>query len=155
MQSLTCAVEESDFSVCFVWIPVESLLQCKYITTIHDLPLKSGFMLVNNPSYIVETTDVCFFFCFIFCFIHLFSPWEIWNGDEFQLQRLPLCSLVVQEKLKLITVLGAGLLCGTALAVIIPEGVHALYEEILEGKHPIQLLRSGCGFETVLMAYGH
>lgn len=33
--------------------------------------------------------------------------------------------------------LGAGLLCGTALAVIIPEGVHALYEEILEGKiHP-------------------
>lgn len=39
-----------------------------------------------------------------------------------------------QEKLKLITVLGAGLLCGTALAVIIPEGVHALYEEILEGR---------------------
>ncbi len=32
------------------------------------------------------------------------------------------------------TVLGAGLLCGTALAVIIPEGVHALYEEILEGE---------------------
>lgn len=42
--------------------------------------------------------------------------------------------LLVQEKLKLVTVLGAGLLCGTALAVIIPEGVHALYEEILEGK---------------------
>lgn len=42
--------------------------------------------------------------------------------------------VVVQEKLKLVTVLGAGLLCGTALAVIIPEGVHALYEEILEGK---------------------
>lgn len=41
--------------------------------------------------------------------------------------------LSVQERLKLVTVLGAGLLCGTALAVIIPEGVHALYEEILEG----------------------
>lgn len=40
---------------------------------------------------------------------------------------------VPQEKLKLVTVLGAGLLCGTALAVIIPEGVHALYEEVLEG----------------------
>ncbi|KAJ0062944.1 hypothetical protein NL108_009432, partial [Boleophthalmus pectinirostris] len=39
------------------------------------------------------------------------------------------------ERLKLVTVLGAGLLCGTALAVIIPEGVHALYEEILEGRH--------------------
>lgn len=33
------------------------------------------------------------------------------------------------------TVLGAGLLCGTALAVIVPEGVHALYEDILEGKN--------------------
>lgn len=42
--------------------------------------------------------------------------------------------VTLQEKLKLVTVLGAGLLCGTALAVIIPEGVHALYEEILEGK---------------------
>ena len=31
-----------------------------------------------------------------------------------------------QTKLKLVTVLGAGLLVGTALAVIIPEGVHAL-----------------------------
>lgn len=41
---------------------------------------------------------------------------------------------MLQEKLKLVTVLGAGLLCGTALAVIIPEGVHALYEEILEGE---------------------
>uniref|UniRef100_A0AAZ3PW23 Zinc transporter ZIP9 n=1 Tax=Oncorhynchus tshawytscha TaxID=74940 RepID=A0AAZ3PW23_ONCTS len=41
----------------------------------------------------------------------------------------------VLEKLKLVTVLGAGLLCGTALAVIIPEGVHALYEEVLEGVH--------------------
>lgn len=42
--------------------------------------------------------------------------------------------LFLQERLKLVTVLGAGLLCGTALAVIIPEGVHALYEEILEGR---------------------
>lgn len=32
------------------------------------------------------------------------------------------------------TVLGAGLLCGTALAVIVPEGVHALYEDFLEGE---------------------
>uniref|UniRef100_A0A4W6FD30 Zinc transporter ZIP9 n=1 Tax=Lates calcarifer TaxID=8187 RepID=A0A4W6FD30_LATCA len=47
---------------------------------------------------------------------------------------IPLAVNFSEEKLKLITVLGAGLLCGTALAVIIPEGVHALYEEILEGK---------------------
>lgn len=33
---------------------------------------------------------------------------------------------VPQEKLKKVTVLGAGLLVGTALAVIIPEGVSAL-----------------------------
>ena len=32
-----------------------------------------------------------------------------------------------QEKLKLVSVMGAGLLVGTALAVIIPEGVHTLY----------------------------
>lgn len=33
-----------------------------------------------------------------------------------------------QEKLQLISVLGAGLLVGTALAVIIPEGVRALLD---------------------------
>ncbi|CAL8283832.1 unnamed protein product [Lota lota] len=48
---------------------------------------------------------------------------------------IPLAVNFSEEKLKLVTVLGAGLLCGTALAVIIPEGVHALYEEILEGAH--------------------
>lgn len=48
---------------------------------------------------------------------------------------IPLAVNFSEEKLKLVTVLGAGLLCGTALAVIIPEGVHALYEEILEGEH--------------------
>uniref|UniRef100_A0A8C4SNV5 Zinc transporter ZIP9 n=1 Tax=Erpetoichthys calabaricus TaxID=27687 RepID=A0A8C4SNV5_ERPCA len=47
---------------------------------------------------------------------------------------IPLAVNFSEEKLNLVTVLGAGLLCGTALAVIIPEGVHALYEEILEGK---------------------
>ena len=34
--------------------------------------------------------------------------------------------------MRYITVLGAGLLVGTALAVIIPEGVHALYLSELE-----------------------
>ncbi|XP_045579713.1 zinc transporter ZIP9-A isoform X2 [Salmo salar] len=48
---------------------------------------------------------------------------------------IPLAVNFSEEKLKLVTVLGAGLLCGTALAVIIPEGVHALYEEVLEGVH--------------------
>uniref|UniRef100_A0A8C7CXS6 Zinc transporter ZIP9 n=1 Tax=Oncorhynchus kisutch TaxID=8019 RepID=A0A8C7CXS6_ONCKI len=47
---------------------------------------------------------------------------------------IPLAVNFSEEKLKLVTVLGAGLLCGTALAVIIPEGVHALYEEVLEGE---------------------
>ncbi|KAJ7988791.1 hypothetical protein DPEC_G00312870 [Dallia pectoralis] len=48
---------------------------------------------------------------------------------------IPLAVNFSEEKLKLVTVLGAGLLCGTALAVIIPEGVHALYAEVLEGVH--------------------
>lgn len=48
---------------------------------------------------------------------------------------IPLAVNFSEERLKLVTVLGAGLLCGTALAVIVPEGVHALYEDTLEGKH--------------------
>jgi zinc transporter 9 len=40
---------------------------------------------------------------------------------------IPLAITLSEEKLKLVTVLGAGLLVGTALAVIIPEGVHTLY----------------------------
>ncbi|KAK6479209.1 zinc transporter ZIP9-like [Huso huso] len=47
---------------------------------------------------------------------------------------IPLAFNFSEEKLKLVTVLGAGLLCGTALAVIIPEGVHVLYEDILGGE---------------------
>ncbi|XP_034848687.1 zinc transporter ZIP9 isoform X3 [Mirounga leonina] len=48
---------------------------------------------------------------------------------------VPLAVNFSEERLKLVTVLGAGLLCGTALAVIVPEGVHALYEDILEEAH--------------------
>ena len=33
----------------------------------------------------------------------------------------------------MVTILGAGLLVGTALAVIIPEGVHALYDQQIHG----------------------
>jgi len=39
---------------------------------------------------------------------------------------VPLAFNLSDEKLRLVSVLGAGLLVGTALAVIIPEGVHAL-----------------------------
>ncbi|CAH2328340.1 zinc transporter ZIP9 [Pelobates cultripes] len=51
---------------------------------------------------------------------------------------IPLAINFSEERLKLVTVLGAGLLCGTALAVIIPEGVHSLYEEILEVQYKKQ-----------------
>lgn len=40
---------------------------------------------------------------------------------------IPLAISFSEEKLKLVTVFGAGLLVGTALAVIIPEGIHAMY----------------------------
>ena len=39
----------------------------------------------------------------------------------------------------MISILGAGLLVGTALAVIIPEGVHALYESQEHGKFCCEL----------------
>ncbi|XP_071385183.1 zinc transporter ZIP9 isoform X3 [Centroberyx affinis] len=55
---------------------------------------------------------------------------------------IPLAVNFSEEKLKLVTVLGAGLLCGTALAVIIPEGVHALYEEILEDPESARIASS-------------
>ncbi|XP_033735187.1 zinc transporter ZIP9-B-like isoform X3 [Pecten maximus] len=41
---------------------------------------------------------------------------------------IPIAITFSEEKLKLITVFGAGLLVGTALAVIIPEGIHAMSE---------------------------
>ena len=44
--------------------------------------------------------------------------------------------------MKYITVLGAGLLVGTALAVIIPEGVHTLYMSGKQGKSKEQDQRS-------------
>ncbi|KAG5857877.1 hypothetical protein ANANG_G00024050 [Anguilla anguilla] len=56
---------------------------------------------------------------------------------------IPLAVNFSEDKLKLVTVLGAGLLCGTALAVIIPEGVHSLYEEVLEGGHSAHTLSEG------------
>ncbi|KYM94701.1 PREDICTED: zinc transporter ZIP9 [Cyphomyrmex costatus] len=40
---------------------------------------------------------------------------------------LPLVISLSEDKLKLVSVLGAGLLVGTALAVIIPEGIRALF----------------------------
>ncbi|XP_016385665.1 zinc transporter ZIP9-like [Sinocyclocheilus rhinocerous] len=61
---------------------------------------------------------------------------------------IPLAVNFSEEKLKLVTVLGAGLLCGTALAVIIPEGVHALYEEILEVCAPADGVALGAAAST-------
>ncbi|KAM8702753.1 hypothetical protein ACLKA7_005119 [Drosophila subpalustris] len=40
---------------------------------------------------------------------------------------IPLVMRLSEEKLKFVTVLGAGLLVGTALTVIIPEGIRSLY----------------------------
>ncbi|XP_017126191.1 zinc transporter ZIP9-B [Drosophila elegans] len=41
---------------------------------------------------------------------------------------IPMLMKLSEEKLKCVTVLGAGLLVGTALAVIIPEGIRSLYD---------------------------
>ncbi|CAF1263283.1 unnamed protein product [Rotaria magnacalcarata] len=48
---------------------------------------------------------------------------------------VPLAFNLSETKMRYVTVLGAGLLVGTALAVIIPEGVHALYINELESAH--------------------
>lgn len=44
---------------------------------------------------------------------------------------IPLVVTLSEEKLKVVTVFGAGLLVGTALTVIIPEGIRALYSDIV------------------------
>lgn len=44
---------------------------------------------------------------------------------------IPLVVTMSEEKLKVVTVFGAGLLVGTALAVIIPEGIRALYSDVI------------------------
>ncbi|KAL3874981.1 hypothetical protein ACJMK2_037927 [Sinanodonta woodiana] len=51
---------------------------------------------------------------------------------------IPLAINFSEEKLKLVTVLGAGLLVGAALAVIIPEGIHAMFSTALEGHHHLE-----------------
>ncbi|CAF1340324.1 unnamed protein product, partial [Didymodactylos carnosus] len=48
---------------------------------------------------------------------------------------VPLAFSLSESKMRYVTVLGAGLLVGTALAVIMPEGVHALYINELETNH--------------------
>jgi len=45
---------------------------------------------------------------------------------------IPLVVSLSEEKLQIVSVVGAGLLVGTALAVIIPEGVHTLYSAEME-----------------------
>ncbi|CAF0742938.1 unnamed protein product [Didymodactylos carnosus] len=45
---------------------------------------------------------------------------------------VPLAFSLSESKMRYVTVLGAGLLVGTALAIIVPEGVHALYINELE-----------------------
>ncbi|XP_058793429.1 zinc transporter ZIP9 [Phymastichus coffea] len=48
-------------------------------------------------------------------------------GGSYLAGSLPLVMNLSEDKLQLVSVLGAGLLVGTALAVIIPEGVRALF----------------------------
>lgn len=48
---------------------------------------------------------------------------------------IPLVVNLSEEKLRVVTVFGAGLLVGTALTVIIPEGIRALYEDSKYHQH--------------------
>ncbi|XP_050533290.1 zinc transporter ZIP9-A isoform X1 [Daktulosphaira vitifoliae] len=47
---------------------------------------------------------------------------------------LPLVMPMSESKLELVSIFGAGLLVGTALAVIIPEGIHSLYSSVMPHK---------------------
>lgn len=56
----------------------------------------------------------------------------------FALGFIPLLFRLSQRSLKFISVLGAGLLCGTALAITIPEGVGLLEDALSEDPAPVQ-----------------
>ncbi|KAM9317370.1 zinc transporter ZIP9-like [Gastrophryne carolinensis] len=59
----------------------------------------------------------------------------------FLLGLIPLAVTLSERKLQFISVLGAGLLCGTALAIIIPEGIELL-EGSSEGPPPLKCLNA-------------
>ncbi|KAL0099365.1 hypothetical protein PUN28_020140 [Cardiocondyla obscurior] len=64
---------------------------------------------------------------------------------------LPLVMSLSESKLQLVSILGAGLLVGTALAVIIPEGIRALFTgKITNGKELDDDLHSLIGVSLVL-----
>lgn len=74
-------------------------------------------------------------FCVVVVVIHMVTMDDLWTLILLSLAMLvgcylagavPLAFNLSDDKLRLVSVLGAGLLVGTALAVIIPEGVHAL-----------------------------
>lgn len=60
-----------------------------------------------------------------------------------------------QSRLRLITVLGAGLLVGTALAVIIPEGVQSIYSAAENPGKPIQVLKGHVSLRICLFFFRH
>ncbi|XP_033114957.1 zinc transporter ZIP9-B-like [Anneissia japonica] len=43
---------------------------------------------------------------------------------------IPMACTLSEGKMRFITIVGAGLLVGTSLAVIIPEGIHTMYEDV-------------------------
>ncbi|XP_012217381.1 zinc transporter ZIP9 [Linepithema humile] len=64
---------------------------------------------------------------------------------------LPLVINLSEDKLQLVSILGAGLLVGTALAVIIPEGIRALFTGGIDNeKGPHSDLHSLIGISLVL-----
>ncbi len=59
---------------------------------------------------------------------------------------------IFKTKMRLITVLGAGLLIGTALSVIIPEGIHSLYS-VKEESHQDHLEMKGFYFDFKVILF--
>uniref|UniRef100_A0A0K8UHN1 Zinc transporter ZIP9-B n=1 Tax=Bactrocera latifrons TaxID=174628 RepID=A0A0K8UHN1_BACLA len=65
---------------------------------------------------------------------------------------IPLVMRLSEEKLKFVTVLGSGLLVGTALTVIIPEGIRSLYMHTLKPNLPEVATISGRKVEKSLFS---
>jgi solute carrier family 39 (zinc transporter), member 9 len=74
-------------------------------------------------------------------FLWLFSLCVAMFGGSFLAGNLPLMFILPQDKVRLISAYGAGLLVGTALIVVIPEGIETVYDSHSsehEGTRPIE-----------------
>ncbi|XP_071962312.1 zinc transporter ZIP9-like [Antedon mediterranea] len=70
---------------------------------------------------------------------------------------IPLACTLSESKMRFITIVGAGLLVGTSLAVIIPEGIHTMYADLEKDteKHHVEEAENAKEHEAAIPDHTH